>query len=33
VQHTLKPYLKAFFKDSGISSDNYGVKQLLQTIA
>jgi hypothetical protein len=33
VQHALKPYLKAFFKDSGMSSDNYGVKQLLQTVA
>ena len=33
VQHALKPYLKAFFKDSGMTSDNYEVKQLLQTIA
>ncbi|MFZ4855073.1 MAG: hypothetical protein ACOYL3_01635 [Desulfuromonadaceae bacterium] len=33
VQHALKPYLKAFFKDSGMSSDNYGVKQMLQAIA
>lgn len=33
VQHALKPFLDAFLKDSGMASDNYGVKQLLQTIA
>jgi hypothetical protein len=33
VQQALKPYLKAFFQDSGMTSDNYGVKQMLKTIA
>ena len=33
IQHALKPYLQAFFKDSGMPSDNYGVTQLLKTIA
>ncbi len=33
VQHTLKPYIDAFLKDSGMPSDNNSVKQLLHTIA
>jgi hypothetical protein len=33
MQQTLKPYIEAFMKESGIPSDKNSVKQLLRTIA